>query len=298
MIARMKVMIDDYIEEVEQGEHVIIGSFTDESGATISITLLSDAQFDLYTEEMFFDRYLPIRYDEDTQILSNVVQADFQRKWNAWLEDNDHNFDRIAEALYTDYNPLYNYNKMQHTVNVRTGSESDNRTFNKGVETEGLTKSGSENHNRVYGAAEHNRTESGTITDQHSVGQRETTSSVATMDTNTYQPTGRVSEASAVDTDTRSYTAHNVKDTDATKTDTEAITFNNYQENRNSSSRQDTDNNTKTYNNVRDDFTDETKGNIGVMESVTMIESELRLRSKSIGMELLHRFYDVYTYRV
>lgn len=297
MSKRMTVKLEDYIDVINASmEHTIIGRYTDDDCELHIETLLSNDLFKEYLDSYYWERSYPVKVVEDD--VDTSVITSFNAKWNAYLEENSHNFDRIAEALYTDYNPLYNYNKMQHTVNIRTGSETDNRTLNKGAETEGLTKSGSENHNRQYGAAEHNRTESGQITDQHSVGQRETTSDVATMDTNTYQPTGRVSEAAAVDTDTRSYTAHNIKDTDATRTDTEAITYNNYQEQRNSSARQDTDNNTKTYNSVKDDFTDDTKGNIGVMESVTMIESELRIRKRQIGLELMAAFIDMWTYRV
>ena len=297
MSKRMTVKLEDYIDVINASmEHTIIGRYTDDDGELHIETLLSNDLFKEYLDSYYWERSYPVKVVEDD--VDTSVITSFNAKWNAYLEENSHNFDRIAEALYTDYNPLYNYNKMQHTVNIRTGSETDNRTLNKGAETEGLTKSGSENHNRQYGAAEHNRTESGQITDQHSVGQRETTSDVATMDTNTYQPTGRVSEAAAVDTDTRSYTAHNIKETAATRTDTEAITYNNYQEQRNSSARQDTDNNTKTYNSVKDDFTDDTKGNIGVMESVTMIESELRLRKRQIGLELMAEFINLWTYRV
>ena len=411
---RIRVQIDDYIDEVESGDHGITGSFTVDNVIT-SINLLSDSQFDLYTEEMFYNRFLPIIYDEDRDTVAEAVQASFARKWAAWIAENQHNFDRIAEALYTDYNPLYNYNKMQHTVNIRTGSETDSgsnnygrsentftktgtdqlqtaygatsETFSKsgketdtenygattdtlsksgketntknfGATTDTLTKAGKETNTKTFGATDKNTETTGSITDTHNIGQKTTTSSVATMDTNSYQPTGQVQEAARVDSDIKSYTNHNVEETEdqhidteertftgyqeqtsgsshidteertftgyqeqtsgaartdtkertftnyqeqtsgAARTDTATHSFNNYQEQNVAAAKTDTSSNTKTYNSVTDDFTDETKGNIGVMESVTMIESELRLRSRQIGLELLQKFYDTYTYNV
>ena len=118
------------------------------------------------------------------------------------------------------------------------------------------------------------------------------------MDTNSYNPTGRVNEAAAVDSDVRTYTGHNVRDTDATYTDTDTRTYNNYQETNSGTSHTDSDSGSHTYNNVKDTYDEDMHGNIGVMESVTMIESELRLRKRQIGLELLQEFYDLYTYRV
>ena len=412
MKSRIKIIIDDYMDEVTAGSHTIIGSFTDEDDVQHSITLLSNNNFERYTEDLFYNRNLPIIFDEDNETLAESVTRCFGLKWMSFLEENAHNFNRIAEALYTEYNPLYNYNKMQHTVNTRTGSESDTGskiygqsentltktgtdqlqtaygatsetltksgkdtlTSNYGATSDTLTKSGKETDTRNYGATsdtltksgketdtrnygatsdtltksgkdtltsnygatEKNTTENGTITDTHNIGQKQTISEVATMDTNTYQPTGRVTEAARVDSDARSYTGHNVKETDnshvnteektftayqeatagaartdteertftnyqeqtagAARTDTATHSFNNYQERNIGSSRTDTDQSQHVYNSVKDDFTDETKGNIGVMESVTMIESELRLRAREIGRELLQRFYDDYTY--
>ncbi|MEE3334483.1 MAG: hypothetical protein VZR54_09500 [Ruminococcus sp.] len=454
MSKRIKVKLDDFIDEIiSTNEHFIIGSYTDESGVLRNINLLTNDLFKDYSDSFFYDRTLPVKIGDDEDIGDGVIRV-FEEHWESFLADNEHNFDRIAEALYTYYNPLWNYNKNQHTINIRTGSEtlenettygatqvdntksgSDQMVNQYGATSDTLTKSGTEEIEREYGATtdtlsksgteeiereygattdtlrksgteeiereygattdtlsksgteqltnqhgatEKHTTESGAFTDTHNIGAKETISSATTYDSGTFLNTGKVNEAARVDSDVRTYNNHDVEETEAihtdteTKsfndyqettsgalhtdtesksfnnyqettsgalhtdtesksfnnyqettsgalhTDTESRSFNNYQETTNGAARTDTatrsfnnykettsgashvDNGeeTKTYNNVKDEFTDDTHGNIGVMESVTMIESELRLRSKQIGLDLLTKFYDTYTYRV
>ena len=258
MKKRIKVRIDDFIDYIETSNHTIVGHFKDDEGVTMSEVLLSNSMFKTYLENMFYNRCFPIILDE-TRTIENNVKTDFEAKWACFLEENAHNIDRIAESLYAYYNPIHNYNKIQHDVNTKTGNETDNRTLNNG-------------------ATERNTAETGTIQDSHVHGAQESTTTRATMDTTVYQPQSKINDISYTDTDTHSYNNHNVKDT------TKAVV--------------NTDNNTKTYNNVKDDFTSEVKGNIGVMESVTMIESELRLRKTQIGLDLLQRFFDTYSFFV
>ena len=379
-----------------------------------NINLLTNDLFKDYSDSFFYDRMLPAKIGDEEDLEDGVIRV-FEEHWESFLADNEHNFDRIAEALYTYYNPLWNYNKNQHTVNVRTGSETlenettygatqvdntktgtDRMTNQYGATSDTLTKSGTEEIEREYGATtdtlsksgrediereygatsdtlsksgselltnqhgatEKHTTESGAFTDTHNIGAKETISSATTYDSGTFLNTGKVNEAARVDSDVRTYNNHDVEETEAIHTDTETRSFNNYQETTAGALHTDTESKTftnyqettagalhtdtetrsftgyqetssgaartdtatrsfenykettsgarhvdngeetKTYNNVKDEFTDDTHGNIGVMESVTMIESELRLRSKQIGLDLLTKFYDTFTYRV
>lgn len=415
MSKRIKVKLDDFIDEImSENEHIIIGSYTDEGGVLRNINLLTDDLFKDYSDSFFYDRTLPVKIGDDEDLGDGVIRI-FEEHWESFLADNEHNFDRIAEALYTYYNPLWNYNKNQHTINIRSGSETleseteygatqvDNTktgtdrmtnqygatsdtltksgtdqltnqygatsdTLTKagteeiereyGATTDTLSKSGSEEITNQHGATEKHTTESGAFTDTHNIGAKETISSATTYDSGTFLNTGKVNEAQRVDSDVRTYNNHDVEETEAIHTDTEERSFNNYRETTTGALHTDTEtrsytgyqetssgathtdtatrtyNNyqettsgathtdtatrsfenyketssgaahtdsgeeTKTYNNVKDEFTDDTHGNIGVMESVTMIESELRLRSKQIGLDLLTKFYDTFTYRV
>lgn len=297
MKKRATVKIDDYYDEIIASSHIMQGSFIDEDEQTQTVILLTNDMFKDYTDNLFYDRSLPIKIEEGETIEESVLRT-FGAHWSNFVAANQHNFNRIVEALYTYYNPLYNYNKKLHSENVKTGSEADSNTRIYGATSDTLTKSGSEQLTSVKGAKEHNSAESGQITDTHNVGARQNSSEVATMDTNSYNPTGRVNEAAAVDSDVRTYTGHNVRDTDATYTDTDTRTYNNYQETNAGTSHTDSDSGSHTYNNVKDTYDEDMHGNIGVMESVTMIESELRLRKRQIGLELLQEFYDLYTYRV
>lgn len=297
MSKRMIALLDNHIEDITATTHTIIGSFTDESGTARSVTLLSNDAFKEYLDSLYWDRYYSFKKEDEETVDAAVVRT-FNKKWNIFLEENEHNINRIAEALYTYYNPLYNYNKSQHTVNVRSGSETYERENNFGATSNTLSKTGSDQLTNQYGATQHNTAESGSILDTHANGQKQTNSAVTTMDSNNFSDTGKVTEAAVTDTDTRSYNNHQVTETDAARTDTATRSFNNYQEASAGAAHTDSGEDTKTYNDVTDEFTDDTHGNIGVMESVTMIESELKLRKTQIGKELLQRFLDIYTYRL
>lgn len=333
---RISVNLDPFIEGITETPHIIIGNYTDEDGIAQSVTLLSNDMFKEYLDSLLYDRIFPVKLLEGEELETGVIRT-FNNRWNVFLAENDHNFDRIAEALYTYYNPLYNYNKKLNSENVKSGSEADSLTKIYGATSNTLTKSGSDVlqnvfgaksdtlsksgqdvTTNVYGAKEKNTAESGSYTDTHNIGQKQTTSEVTTMDNSSYNPTGRVTEAARVDSDVKTYNNHNVEETEETYTDTETHSFNNYQESNASTSHTDTathsfnnyqetaagiqhtdtDSGNHVYNNVKDVYSETMYGNIGVMESVTMIESELRLRRKQIGFELLFEFMDLYTYRV
>ena len=414
MSKRMIVKLDNFMDNITATTHSIIGNYTDESGVLQSETLLSNSAFEEYLDSLFYDRHFSIKKDDDETVEAAVARS-FNNKWNVFLNENEHNFDRIAEALYTYYNPLYNYNKKLQSTNVKSGSEADSNsmiygatsntlsksgsdilqnvfgatsetleksgkdiltsvkgeteetltksgsdimTSVKGATEETLSKSGTDTLTSVKGATEKHTAESGSISDQHSFGAKTITKSTTTYDSDTWYDVNKDTEGAHTDTDTRSYTGHDIEETEVTHTDTdtrsfddyeevtsgathtdtdtrsfddyEEVTsgashtdtdtrtfdnyqeaksgashtdtathsFNNYQETSSGIQHTDTGSGSHTYNNVTDTYNENMYGNIGVMESVTMIESELRLRKHQIGLELLQQFLDLYTYRV
>ena len=352
---RMIIKLDGFIDDISATSHSIIGSYTDENGTAQSVTLLSNTMFKEYTDSLLYDRYFPFKKREAETVEAAVVR-NFENKWNVFIEENTHNFNRIAEALYSYYNPLYNYNKKLQSTNVKSGSEADSNsmiygatsntmtktgndvlqnvfgatsdtltksgsdilTSIKGATSETLTKSGSDILTSIKGATEKHTAESGTITDQHAFGQKVITKESTTYDSDSWFATNKDTEGQHTDTDTRSYNNHDVEETEIQHTDTDTRTFdqyqetnagashtdtvthsfNNYQETNAGIQHTDTGSGSHTYNNVTDTYNENMYGNIGVMESVTMIESELRLRQKQIGLDLLMEFFNLYTYRV
>ena len=372
---RMIIKLDGFIDDISATSHSIIGSYTDENGTAQSVTLLSNTMFKEYTDSLLYDRYFPFKKREAETVEAAVVR-NFENKWNVFIEENTHNFNRIAEALYSYYNPLYNYNKKLQSTNVKSGSEADSNsmiygatsntmtksgndvlqnvfgatsdtltksgsdilTSIKGATSETLTKSGSDILTSIKGATEKHTAESGTVTDQHAFGQKVITKESTTYDSDSWFVTNKDTEGQHTDTDTRSYNDHDVEETEIQHTDTDTRTFDQYQETNAGIQHTDTDTRTfdqyqetnagashtdtvthsfnqyqetnagiqhtdtgsgsHTYNNVTDTYNENMYGNIGVMESVTMIESELRLRQKQIGLDLLMEFFNLYTYRV
>ena len=265
MSKRIKVKLDDFIDEImSENEHIIIGSYTDEGGVLRNINLLTDDLFKDYSDSFFYDRTLPVKIGDDEDLGDGVIRI-FEEHWESFLADNEHNFDRIAEALYTYYNPLWNYNKNQHTINIRSGSETleseteygatqvdntktgtDRMTNQYGATSDTLTKSGTDQLTNQYGATSDTLTKAGTeeiereygattdtlsksgseeITNQHGATEKHTTESGAFTDTHNIGAKETISSATTYDSGTFLNTG---KVNEAQRVDSDVRTYNNH----------------------------------------------------------------------
>jgi len=232
---------------------------------------------------------------------------------------NNAKYNKIYDTLIKyDYNPIWNVDGTeQNTItrtntgtqsnqNIKTGSETDNRTLNyNGSELN--TKSGNQTNVRSGSESDSSRLEySGTeITakdgNDTNVRSGSETNSNVPNDVNTFNDTSKHTYNDVTDrhsynnvSDTKSF--NNRVDTGANTTTynnvADTTTFNNVTDTKSFNNRSDTDNNTHTFNSVTDSNTRtdnlneeivETRirqGNIGVTKSQELVISEVDLRIK------------------
>ena len=64
MSKRMIALLDNHIDDITATQHTIIGSYTDESGTSHSITLLSNDAFKEYLDSLYWDRYYSFKKED------------------------------------------------------------------------------------------------------------------------------------------------------------------------------------------------------------------------------------------
>lgn len=161
--------------------------------------------------------------------------ARFKKSVNTFVLDKQNAFEKLYQALYSKYNPLYDvdlytdivkdFKGKETTVETPTGTETDTLTkagkettteTPSGTETTTLTKSGKEvNKNTPVGSETKTKTMSGqeidtevptgTETVTHNLGQNTSTTSKTTYDSATFRDTEKVVDASKINSDVTSY---------------------------------------------------------------------------------------------
>ncbi len=212
-----------------------------------------------FTWENFFDimleRYTDFNYltgsyhssvsNSEVEICDTFAKAlaKFKKSVNTFVADKQNAFEKLYMALYSDYNPIHNYDMTLHStmdfkgketnVNTPTGTETDTLTKSgtetvtetpSGTETTTLTKSGKEvNKNTPVGTETKTKTITGTETDTevptgsqtvtHNIGQNTSTTSKTTYDSATFNDSEKVVDASKIDSDVTTYTDRQTQNT-------------------------------------------------------------------------------------
>lgn len=270
-----RVLIDlgEYISGIESSQpHELAGFYVDNEDIQHNINVLDDEMFKTYFENFFYS-YCHIGLKEMTE--TEVINV-FNNMWSIFQIEQAPNINKIVQAYYWDYVPVYNYDRTEEWTDVRTGSETD----------EGSDTFGAKDGKTVTsGAYKDTNTPSGSYRDTTSNGATTRTDKVATMDSSSFQNNAQ-SEVAAV-------TNYNERTFNQYKEETER-TFTNYQERRTEETREDEHGNEHTYHDVTDTHKARMFGNIGVTTNMTMIQEEFEGRIHSLGYEFLKRFFDKY----
>lgn len=235
-----------------------------------------------YNSSLFSNLIFPDNIDKDVFIDSLLLEygecpliypdMDFMLlAIGAWSRKWYHNFERIADAITAEYNPIYNYDRheewtetddlMRSETDAITGNETNARMGNSGEDTE-YTRN----------------------LDTNYTGDSTTENQVSAYNESTYQPKDKEIYDFNNDTDTdESY------DSSTTRNASENHTMNRA-ENR-------TTNRTE---NVTNGKTGHAYGNIGVTESTAMLQHELDLRKTEnlyhILCELFYKEFCIYVF--
>ena len=284
---RTIIDIDDFIAKIAASEsHALSGSFKDEKEELKVITILSDDQFKLYMETFFYYYKMVVLDPGDPEDLEDKIIDQFNALWLSFQVEEQENIDKLLASYYWDYIPVYNYDRYEDWQQVRTGYETDKRTLDYAQRDETTTDKGSEKHTKTY---------AGSYKDTNVNGQTSVTNEVATMDTQVETPDpddrwsyeSRSTTPQVTDTVERTYT--NYSETDAIKYSPD----NDTREHKTTyGTHKDQDDNTHTYNDVKDKHTGHMYGNIGVTTSVQMATEEFNFRVHELGYEFLKRFCD------
>lgn len=238
---------------------------------------------------MLFDAFtVPDGTDYDTG--KTAAKAEFIYNLATWQGIHGEDFRRAIIALYSDYNPIENYDRMEE------GSEEDER--HKGsVDTETIT-------------------EAGTETNAHHKGSKVSTGeeTIVTPRVQTKNTTYKVPFDSSTETETDALVSEPVSGTDkterdatknfTTQTDIDASTYD--KDVREFSADRATTRTTEhadvsatVFDKDVHNFVDRrTHGNIGVTTTQQMIESEMDLRVKGFRESLIRMFIGEFCYYV
>lgn len=190
----------------------------------------------------------------------------FRNLFRGWLVSQKENVQRIYDAISEEFAPLDNYDKHSTITTKFEGVEHDN-TINMYVGSESVTntKSGSESSTMINGA--------GTTT---------TTNSNSPEDSSNF------------------YGVNKTETSDGARTDTNTLNFNNREDTsvrEFSDDREDSTSNTKSFENRQNVVEEYTHGNIGVIDSATMLDKFLEQRWKlDFYKNLFGRFLLEYTW--
>lgn len=235
---RLKTILDDY-----DVEDLALFNVTIYKDGTETQEVLWSATGESLIREMFrkYSQWFFV-WDDDRPSWDTVAQpvTDFENAWSLFKYNNGHNWDRIINTLFKDYNPLENYDRTEdHT---RASDWSKEHT-DKG---------------KLIGDSNIHSDTTTTQTNNLTDTQYATTYDNQTVD----RKTGKVDNSGTVTT--RNATAADSGDVAANRTHTETSYDNHgYDESG-------TDNITNEHTSVH--------GNIGVMSSQDMLKQELEVR--------------------
>lgn len=302
-------------------------------------TLISSDNFKKILKQKYatFSLLTPSYYDtvenENIEVVNTRPEAIawLYDVFSTWKVDRQDGFLKLYEALRAKYDPITNYDKTIESTMEYKGTETNTNTptgkeINKntpsGTETITVSPTGSETNTFGYSGSETNTNiKSGTETDTlaktgseavgHSLGQKVSTTSKTTYDSQSWNDAEKTVDSAATDTDTTSFTDRQDTNTKSftNRQDTDVKTFTNRQdtETKTFTNRQDTETKTftnrqtidelsfdgrqttdvKSFTNRKDEYNYHEFGNIGVTTSQQMIESQFPLTEKDKLMQYI-----------
>lgn len=230
------------------------------------------------------------RLDKDTCIdtilqlwgSNDVIRSNpyiMKRYTDLFFLKNYDNFDKMAEALQAEYDPIENYNRFEDTAEDRAtaGSFSENGSDEGASSTTGSSGSeaSSSGSGQTSGSAVNN------------TGASTLERKVSAMNSSTYAP--RDEEISSARTDTNANTSASSENASS------SVNASENQSSSFSNSDSKTGANTGTDNFTRDSHI---HGNIGVTTSQQMIESEIELRKFNIYNYIADLYAKEFIYRI
>jgi hypothetical protein len=269
---RMLLDLGDYIAEIEASQpNELAGFYKDQDDVQQVVNVLDNDMFKTYFENFFYSySYVTIKRDVNA---SEVVEA-FNNMWKIFQIEQMPNINKLVQAYYWDYVPVYNYDRTEKWTDVRSGSETD-----EGSDTFGKK----DNKDVSSGKYKDTNTPSGSYRDTTQNGATTRTDKEATMDTSSFQNKAQSEVGSVTNYNERTYNQY--------KEETER-TFDNYQQRHTEEEREDLHGNEHTYHDVTDIHDARMYGNIGVVTNMAMIQEEFEGRVHSLGYEFLKRFFD------
>lgn len=271
-----------------------------------------------YDPTLFEGMILPQDYDRDAlfmEIMNTCGQlypyhqqpSVLKSAIRLWFSRNYLNFDRIMDALMSEYDPIENYNRLENwtrTPNLddtetRTGTDTtahsgDDTETHSGTDSTELggkdtvENSGSDTTTRSYTNYKE------TITN---TGSRTTEEEVSAFDSSSYEPSKRTTETPTDLNQEKEISGAYSDETQFGKTEdttygkTEDITYDSEVKNEYNSNEATTYGTTfKHAHTGNEQFASHVHGNIGVTTSQQMIQSEIELRQFDIYTDIARRF--------
>ena len=273
MKKRILIDLGEYIDEIGTSQpHELAAFFKDEEGKERIVNVLDDNMFKSYFE-FFFYNYSMLSVKE---LNEEEVVAAFNNMWKIFQHEESENLNKLAQGYFWEYNPIYNYDRTEETVDVKTGSETD-----EGSNTYGFK----EEKNVTSGSYKDTNTPSGSYRDTTQNGQTIRTDKTSTMDTDEFQNKEQSTVAAVTNYNERTYNQY--------KEENER-TFTNYQDKRTEEEHEDLHGNEHTYNEVTNTHYGKMAGNIGTTTTWDMLIQEFENRVHELGYEFLKRFFDKY----
>lgn len=291
---RYIIDLGDYMNDIISSQtHILSTSFIDEEENENLVNVLDDNMFKNYFEYFFFN-YNMISFRD---LKNNEVVDKFNNLWRIFQYEEKENLKKIVTGYYWDYVPVYNYDRNEKWVDIRSGNETDERELNFAKkESNSLTSGGYSDVNTPEGATVRTTTPQGEYTDSTHYDDNINIEEVSTMDNDTWRSKTRTTNPDHTDSTTRSYNQFEEMEVNSFDDyiDTNTRTYNQLNTKDTEEARIDKDDNTHTYNDVTDSHDGHMYGNIGVTTNVDMINQEFELRVHNLGYEFLKRFFDKY----
>lgn len=227
-------------------------------------------------KEVCIDTILEMWGSNDV-IRSNPVIM--KRYTDLFFLKNYDNFDKMAEALQADYDPIENYNRYEDTAEDRATAGNFTESGTEGGTSSLTGSSGSEATSSGSGTT----TGSGT----NNIGASNTEHQISAMDSSSYQPRDKDLNSARTDTNSNTSTSSEQATSTVSATESQSNTFSNTDSK--------TGSNTGTDNFTRDSHI---HGNIGVTTSQQMIQSEIELRKFNIYNYIADLYAKEFIYRI
>lgn len=291
---RYLIDLADHMGDIcESQAHILSGKFTDQNEVEQVISVLDDNMFKSYFEYFFYS-YSMITYKELTD--DNIITR-FNDMWRIFQFEEKENLNKIIQAYYWDYVPVYNYDRTEVWTDIRSGNETDARKLDYALKESNTKTTGSfKDEMTPTGERINTKTTSGGYTDTLDYDDDITKEDVSTMDSANYRAKSKITEDSHTDTNEREYNDlqdQTIESFDTYK-ETNERTYNNHNIQVKENAHLDKDDNTHTYNDVTDAHEGHMFGNIGVTTNMDMIQQEFEGRVHELGYEFMKKFFDKY----